>query len=268
MIIERINEIVEIAEKAGEIILSYYQEGAAITQKVDDTPVTEADFAASEFIVKELNNSFPDIPCLSEESPEEVFKERLKWSEYFLIDPLDGTKEFINRNGEFTVNIAYIQSGVSMAGVIHVPVYKTSYWGYSFPNNKESFLKEKSQIYSLPRKEFVAGFCRVVSSKSHKNERTENYLKNLKSKFERVEAKTFGSSLKICKVAEGIVDLNPRLGRGTKEWDIAAAHAILKGAGGNIYVLGTMDEVSYTKDELFNPEYEAKRKELLKLNLV
>lgn len=248
-----------IAQEAGKILLKYYKSSSyKVLKKGDQSPVTDADFAASEFIVNSLRNEFPDIPSLSEESAPEVFEQRLQWNEFFLIDPLDGTKEFINGNGEFTVNIAYVVDGVSIAGVIDVPALNETYYGI----HSESYVTRNGMEFQLPLEGFSEGRIRVVSSKSHKNKMTEDYIENLKKKYSRVEAKTFGSSLKICKVAEGVADLNPRLGRGTKEWDIAAAHAILKGAGGEIVVLGTRTPVCYNKESLFNPEYEAKRKEL------
>lgn len=249
----------EIAQEAGRIILTYYQKkDVRIESKSDESPVTEADFAASEYIVSTLRKVFPDIPSLSEESPESVFNQRLGWSEYFLIDPLDGTKEFINRNGEFTVNIAFIKDNVPHAGVIDVPVYKETYYG----SRTESYVSRNGMEFKLPLEYYEEGRVRVVSTKSHKNAATDEYIENLKTRFKKVESLSFGSSLKICKVAEGVADLNPRLGRGTKEWDIAAGHAILRGAGGEIVELGTRIPVSYNKESLFNPEYEAKRKEL------
>lgn len=239
--------------------MTYYEKSdVKIEEKSDDSPVTEADFAASDYIVEALRKKFPEIPSLSEESPHALFKERFNWNEYFLIDPLDGTKEFIKKNGEFTVNIAFIRDEAVLAGVVDVPVLKETYYGH----REESFVSRNGMEFKLPLEDFKEGTVRVVSSKSHKNPATEKYIEDLKSRFSKVEPKTFGSSLKICKVAEGVADLNPRLGLGTKEWDIAAAHAVLKGAGGEIVVLGTRTPVGYNKVSLLNPEYEAKRKEL------
>lgn len=256
---ELLYKLSHIAQEAGRIILTYYQKAdIKIEEKSDDSPVTEADFAASEYIVKALKETFPNIPSLSEESPHPLFKERFEWDEYFLIDPLDGTKEFIKKNGEFTVNIALIQNGVSVAGVVDVPVLEETYYG----TKAESYVSRNGMEFKLPLDSYKEGRVRVVSSKSHKNPATEEYIENLKAKYKEVEPKTFGSSLKICKVAEGVADLNPRLGLGTKEWDIAAAHAVLKGAGGEIVLLGTRIPVGYNKVSLLNPEYEAKRKEL------
>lgn len=255
---EFLYKLCEIAQEAGRIILGYYKSDITIHSKSDESPVTEADFKASEYIVRRLKEVFPNIPSLSEESSPETFEKRKKWDEFFLIDPLDGTKEFIKRNDEFTVNIALIKNHQVMAGVVDVPVLNETYYG----NAKESFLTRNGMEFNLPIESYKLDVLRVVSSKSHKNQETEDYLEKLKEKYPKVVAKTFGSSLKICKVAEGVADINPRLGIGTKEWDIAAAHAVLMGAGGQIVELGTRKIVSYNKESLFNPEYEALREEL------
>ncbi len=255
--------IVEIAEGAGQVILKYYREDVDVITKEDDSPVTAADFAASNFIVEELKKSYPDIPALSEESPEEIFEERKKWSRFFIIDPLDGTKEFIKKSDEFTVNIALIEEARPVLGVIHIPARNETYFGCE----KGSYKKTIKETYELPLENFKEGSLRVMISKSHMNEATRGYVHNLKKDYQ-VEFSHVGSSIKICKVAEGIADLNPRLGVGTKEWDIAAGHAIMLGAGGDIHVMGTLEPVPYNKESLLNPEYEVKRKELLNTRLI
>lgn len=256
--IEFLYTLSQIAQEAGQIIMTYYKKDVAVQSKSDESPVTEADFAASEHIVKRLKEAFPDIPTLSEESPKEVFEERKNWKNFFLVDPLDGTKEFIKKSNEFTVNIAYIEDHKVKAGVVDVPALNETYYGMA----GESFVSRQGMEFKLPLDPYKEGVIRVVSTKSHKNPETEAYIEELKKKYKKVEAKTFGSSLKICKVAEGVADINPRLGQGTKEWDIAAAHAVLMGAGGMIVELGTRIPVTYNKPSLLNPEYEARRKEL------
>jgi 3'(2'), 5'-bisphosphate nucleotidase len=252
-------KLISIAEEAGQIIMGYYNNSFDVMKKDDDSPVTAADFAASKYIVDKLAEFFPDIPALSEESDEVVFKQRRQWKNFFLIDPLDGTKEFIKRSHEFTVNIAYISDCVPYLGVIHIPAEGVTYYG----SHKGSFIKDSKGTRPLPVKEFEEGKLNVMISKSHLNEETKAYIEDLKSRYE-VEYFNVGSSIKICKVAEGSADLNPRLGVGTKEWDIAAGHAIVIGAGGDIHILGTTTRVPYNKESLHNPEYEVKRKELLK----
>lgn len=248
----------QIAQEAGEIILSYYKADLDIITKEDDSPVTVADFKASEHIVKRLAECFPHIPALSEESDAEVFKERKSWNLYFLIDPLDGTKEFIKKSDEFTVNIALIEDKKVLAGVVDVPALQETYYGYS----EESFVSRNGMEFKLPLEPYNEKILRVVSTKSHQNVETHEYIESLREKFPNLESKSFGSSLKICKVAEGVADINPRLGTGTKEWDIAAGHGVLLGTGGQIVELGTRKIVEYNKASLLNPEYEVLRKEL------
>lgn len=251
--------LVQAAKKAGKEILKYYRkiDNKDVEVKCDKSPVTAADYAADRMIDKSLQEAYPNIPRLSEESDADIFKQRLQWSTYFLIDPLDGTKEFIRGSEEFTVNIALIDKNESVMGVIYQPVTDTLYYG----DLRESYKEFKGEKVRLPCEAYILGKVRVVSSKSHKNQETENYISNLRTKFE-VEALCFGSSLKICKVAEGVADINPRLG-GTSEWDIAAGHAILRGARGDIVLLGGKKRVRYNKEDLINPFYEAKRAELL-----
>lgn len=256
-------KLVEIAEKAGDIILDYYEEKVEVIRKEDDSPVTAADFAASNFIVEQLKKFYPEIPSLSEESPEEVFSQRKKWDRFFIIDPLDGTKEFIKKSDEFTVNIALIEDGEPVLGVITIPARNVAYYG----TIEESFRKLDSKVTKLPLEGFEEGSLRVMISKSHMNAATQEYVEGLRQKF-KVDFFNIGSSIKICRVAEGTADLNPRLGTGTKEWDIAAGHAIVRGAGGDIHVMGTQERVPYNKESLLNPEYEVKRKELLSLKLI
>lgn len=256
--IEFLYKITQIAQEAGQILLKYYKSDLNIITKEDDSPVTEADFKASEHIVKRLAEVFPDIPSLSEESDKEVFEKRKEWGRFFLIDPLDGTKEFIKKSDEFTVNIALIEDHKVLAGVVDVPALNETYYGYS----EESFVSRNGMEFKLPLEPYDEKVLRVVSTKSHKNKETHDYIDSLREKFPNLEAKSFGSSLKICKVAEGVADINPRLGTGTKEWDIAAGHGVLLGVGGQIVELGTRKIVGYNKASLLNPEYEVLRKEL------
>lgn len=252
--------LVSIAKEAGLVILNFYQKlkESDIETKGDLSPVTTADFAAHKLIEESLRKLYPSIPQLSEESDETVFEQRLQWDTYFLIDPLDGTKEFINGSDEFTVNIAVIKNHESVMGVVYQPIQDILYYG----DLDQSFKETKDGKVRLPLSPYVEGKLRVVSSKSHKNQETEDYIKKLEETYE-VEAFCFGSSIKICKVAEGIADLNPRLG-GTSEWDIAAGHAVLRGAGGDIVLFASDKRVQYNKESLVNPWYEAKRAALLK----
>ena len=259
-----LEKLIQIVHLAGLEAMKFHGELSQtdIDIKSDDTPVTKADFAANRVIIDLLEKNFPDIPKLSEESPKEVFDKRASFKDYFLIDPIDGTKEFIKNSGEFTVNIAYIVDQKVAAGVVGLPAKNEIYYG----SEKESFVLREGKTLKLPLVPFEKNKVRVVSSKSHPNRATDLYIKKLEEKFEEVESLQFGSSLKICKVAEGVADLNPRLG-GTSEWDIAAAHAILLGAGGDILEIETGLQVRYNKESLLNPHYEARRSELLNMNL-
>lgn len=260
---ELLESLISIAKDAGREILKFYKnkDSQNIIIKGDSSPVTQADLSASKIIEESLLKLYPNIPLLSEESEQDKFKDRLNWSTYFLVDPLDGTKEFIRGSDEFTVNIALIKEGESVAGVVYLPVQEICYFG----SLESSFIEKKGGRSRLPLEAYQKGKLRVVSSKSHKNIQTENYIEKLKKGFE-VEALVFGSSLKICKVAEGVADLNPRLG-GTSEWDIAAGHAVVRGAGGDILELETGNRVHYNKENLLNPMYEVRRQEILDLNL-
>ncbi len=260
---DMLQKLITIAEKAGAETLKYREklDSLNIETKSDNTPVTQADLAAHKIILEELSKEFPNIPQLSEESPKEIFEKRLSFKEYFLIDPIDGTKEFIKASGEYTINIAFIRDHEVIAGVVNLPVFNETFYG----DIRGSFVKRKGEVLKLPLTPYIENEVRVVSSKSHPNPATHEYVKNLEKYYSKVESLEFGSSLKICKVAEGVADLNPRLG-GTSEWDIAAAHAVLLGAGGDILELETGKRVRYNKVSLLNPHYKAVRKELLKSN--
>jgi len=259
-----LEKLIEITKLAGAEAMKFHGdlESTDIETKSDDTPVTKADFAANKIIVEKLKEYFPDIPLLSEESPKEIFDKRKNFIDYFLIDPIDGTKEFIKGSDEFTINIAYIVDHQVKLGVVGLPAKDELYYG----SEEGSFVLREGKALKLPLVEYVQEKVRVVSSKSHPNAATDHYVKNLSHFFKQVESLQFGSSLKICKVAEGVADLNPRLG-GTSEWDIAAAHAVLLGSGGDILELNTQERVAYNKDDLHNPHYEARRKELLGMKL-
>lgn len=239
-------QCVEIAREAGEKILEVYNSEYSIQEKDDKSPLTDADLAAHNIIVKRLSTLTPDIPVLSEESAKLPFEERQSWTTYWLVDPLDGTREFIKRNGEFTVNIALIQNHKSIIGVIHVPVLDVDYFGWKHGGSFKIENRGESKTISVRKQ---AGEKLVVAgSRSHGSEQMQAYMKNLGDS----DLLSMGSSLKFCLVAEGRADLYPRLGL-TSEWDTAAAHCIVEQAGG--YVTKTdMSPLDYnTKDSLLNP---------------
>lgn len=240
-------QCVEIARDAGKKILDIYNNNDfSIVEKDDKSPLTDADLAANNTIIKGLSCLTPDIPVLSEESAKLPFEERQGWHTYWLVDPLDGTREFIKRNGEFTVNIALIDNHKSIIGVIHVPVLNVDYFAW----HEGGCFKSESggEARTIKVKKLDNNKLIVAGSRSHGSEQMQAYMKKLGD----VELLSMGSSLKFCLVAEGRADLYPRLGL-TSEWDTAAAHCIVEQAGG--YVTKTdMTPLEYnTKDSLLNP---------------
>jgi 3'(2'), 5'-bisphosphate nucleotidase len=244
----------QIAINAGGEILAVYEKSGDIevSVKADNSPLTEADQRAHNLIVKELARVTPDIPILSEESDHIGFDERSTWTRYWLVDPLDGTKEFVKRNGEFTVNIALIENGCPVLGVVHVPVTGTTYSGLVGQGaSKVSIEGIRSPIKTRTIDPDQA-LLTVVASRSHRDADTDLLVDKLRQQFGQVELTSMGSSLKICLVAEGKADLYPRLAP-TCEWDTAAAHGVLSAAGG-ILVDTKLNELKYNaKAELLNP---------------
>lgn len=240
------HKCVSIARLAGEKILEIYNSEYSIAHKDDKSPLTDADLAAHHVIVAALKALTPDIPVLSEESAKLPFAVRQQWTTYWLVDPLDGTREFIKRNGEFTVNIALIQNHKSVLGVIHVPVLNVDY--YAWAGGGSYKIEQGGAATAIKVQKHPSGKLTVAGSRSHGSEEMKNYM----AKLGDVDEISMGSSLKFCLVAEGRADLYPRLGL-TSEWDTAAAQCIVEQAGG--YVTKTdMSPLLYnTKDSLLNP---------------
>ena len=241
-----IEPVRNIARQAGRRILDIYESGYTVEQKDDASPLTEADLAAHQTIVEGLAQLTPEWPILSEESSNIPFSERSGWSQYWLVDPLDGTREFISRNGEFTVNIALIQGHEAVLGVVHVPVQDTDYYGEI---RMGAFVQRPGQApQSIRVRPFTSGPVRVVGSRSHRGNSLDHYL----AKLGAHELVSMGSSLKICLVAEGKADVYPRLGP-TSEWDTAAAHAVVTSAGGQVVDVDGNPLRYNTKDAYLNP---------------
>ena len=253
---------IRAAIDAGKAIMDIYMDPAAdfgIEQKADHSPLTRADKAAHAVITALL--SVTPFPILSEEGADIPYKERKKWRTFWLVDPLDGTKEFIKRNGEFTVNIALIEDGVPTAGVIYVPVRKELYFGSldkgAFKasdidyNHQPTFEALHATAKRLPANQLHQGVV-VVASRSHMTEETRLYVDNLRKQGMPVTMISSGSSLKICLVAEGSADIYPRFAP-TMEWDTAAGHAIAKAAGCEVYHIDEKTPVRYNKEDLHNP---------------
>jgi 3'(2'), 5'-bisphosphate nucleotidase len=222
-----LEQLVDISRRAGLKILEWYGGDMGITLKSDDSPLTKADLASHDLITAELSGRWPDIPILSEESADIPWEARQTWQQYWLVDPLDGTKEFINHNGEFTVNIALIRDHQPVMGVVHVPVTDTSYFGARGPGAwcQHGNAAARTIEVRLP----AAQPAVIVGSRSHANPELASQLQRLGPH----ELTSMGSSLKFCRIAEGLADFYPRLGP-TCEWDTAAAQAVVEAAGGRV----------------------------------
>jgi len=240
--------LVEIARQAGNEILEIYDAGFEVYKKEDLSPLTDADLASHRHIISELGNLTPDWHLMSEESSTIPWKTRRSWSRYWLIDPLDGTKEFIKRNGEFTVNIALIEDHEPVLGVVHVPVSATTYYG---ARGHGAFCKQgENEPTIIKTRPAPNSGVVVVGSRSHASPRLQQYL----DAMGEYELTSLGSSLKFCLVAEGKADLYPRMGP-TSEWDTAAAQAVVEAAGGLVaYTDGNPLRYNLKKSVL-NPEF-------------
>ncbi len=247
-----IAELVEVTRRAGAAILEVYGSDFEVRRKSDASPLTQADLAAHDVIAGALETLTPEIPLLSEESEPPPYSERQRWQRYWLVDPLDGTREFVDRNGQFTVNIALIENGQALFGLVGVPTLGQVYVGLVAAGRAECH--EDGSLRQIGgRPMAVDRPLTVVASRSHRNERLERYLEALAGTFPGIERRAVGSSLKLCMLAEGGADLYPRLGP-TSEWDIAAAHAVLAAAGGAVRRLDGRP-IAYNKRQLLNPDF-------------
>lgn len=244
----------DAALRAGGVILEIYKRDFEVEFKADDSPLTEADQAAHHIICDALEDT--GLPILSEESKAISYEERKNWTKYWLVDPLDGTKEFIKKNGEFTVNIALIDHGRPVMGVVYAPVLQTMYYGLTGEDGEQ---KTEDGEWKTERGAWKATDCadktvreilefsvaltsdlrpptsglRVVASRSHCNEETVQFIQGLEKEFGSAELVSSGSSLKLCLVAEGAADIYPRIAP-TMEWDTAAAQAVVEASGGRV----------------------------------
>jgi 3'(2'), 5'-bisphosphate nucleotidase len=245
---EFLPEVTRIAREAGETILHIYNATEVqVDFKADNSPLTQADVASHQHIVARLQALTPNIPVLSEESQDIAASTRQGWPTFWLVDPLDGTKEFVQRNGEFTVNIALISQHRPVLGVVHVPVLAQTYWA---AEGHGAFKATGEGIFQLHANRTLSQPLRVVASRSHAGPETEAFLDNLRHDY-ALEVVSKGSSLKFCLVAEGNADLYPRLGP-TMEWDTGAAQCIVAQAGGQVTTLANTP-LQYNKDNLLNP---------------
>jgi 3'(2'), 5'-bisphosphate nucleotidase len=245
-------ELVSIARRAGESILAIYNTDFEVRDKDDASPVTDADEQAEALILAGLMRVAPDIAVVAEEDVAAGHVADISSGRFFLVDPLDGTREFINRNGEFTVNIALIEGTRPVAGVVHLPALEQTFWSDGAQAWRQCG-NDAAQVITCRRA--AADGLVVVASRSHRDARTDEYL----AKFDVKELISAGSSLKLCRLAEGQADLYPRLGR-TMEWDIAAGHAVLAAAGGSVRTLDGKP-LAYGKPGMDNPDFVARGKQ-------
>ncbi|MFL1464674.1 3'(2'),5'-bisphosphate nucleotidase CysQ [Marinobacter sp. HN1S83] len=244
-------DIIRIADEAGERILPIYESDFEVHYKEDQSPITAADMASHDVIVKGLESLTPDIPILSEEGASIPWDERKHWRRFWLIDPIDGTKEFTQRTGEFTVNIALIEDGEPVMGVVTAPALKEAFWGIK---GEGAYKRDHAGEVSPIQVVAPTAAKRVVASKNHMNDATRSFIDKL-GEHELVQA---GSSLKFCRLAEGLADIYPRLGP-TCEWDTGAAHAVLIAAGGKVETLEGLP-LKYGKEDVLNPHFIASGK--------
>lgn len=260
---ENLNFILVTAIKAGHAIEQIYQEETTVEYKDDLSPLTVADREGHRIITESLKETH--IPILSEEGSQYPYENRKTWSSYWLIDPLDGTKEFIKRNGEFTVNIALIRSGVPILGIVYAPVMKLLYVGIKGENAWKLELKDhqvpadwRSVAKQLPIKQFNNNCLTVVGSRSHTSKETTEFIDSLEKEHGELNFISMGSSLKICLVAEGKAHIYPRLAP-TMEWDTAAGDAVARAAGCKVIQYETGEPLQYNKENLLNPWFIVQR---------
>jgi 3'(2'), 5'-bisphosphate nucleotidase len=250
---------IRAAIEAGNAIIEIYEtEDFQVKNKDDDSPLTIADLKANAIINSYLKNT--DTPIISEENKQLDYRERKNWSDCWIVDPLDGTKEFIKRNGEFTVNIAFIKYNLSRLGVIYVPAKNTIYyadensaWKQVLKNSDPLSFEHSESFKITPKKE--EGKIRVVGSRSHMNDDTKKIISNLRqNSTDEIEVVSKGSSLKFCLVAEGKADIYPRFAP-TMEWDTAAGQAICSAVGLNVIDKETSVEMKYNRENLLNNHF-------------
>ncbi|NPD47936.1 3'(2'),5'-bisphosphate nucleotidase CysQ [Lentimicrobium sp. S6] len=256
------HQVINAISKAGKAILDIYESGDfGVEMKSDHSPLTLADKAAHDIIMEVLSKT--EEPVLSEEGSSIPYSKRKDWKAFWLVDPLDGTKEFIKKNGEFTINVAYIERGRARTGFVYAPVLEDFYLGINEQMAFKFKLKPGETFKELPATAKVLKVkpeeqnMILVGSRSHFNKETEDYIEALKATGKKVEFISKGSSLKLCMVAEGSAHLYPRFGP-TMEWDTAAAHAIVSAAGGTVKTPEGL-ELHYNKEDLLNPYFIVKR---------
>ncbi len=256
--LDLLEQVGGIAKKAGQEILKVYETNFDVEKKSDNSPVTEADKRSEDLILRSISMGITDkFPIISEEAFSSGTAPDINNAPFWLVDPLDGTKEFINRNGEFTINIALIDAGRPALGVIHAPVANQTYWGAAVGSFSQ-FGDDEEKLITC--REISPDGITAIISRSHRGENIEEFLSDYNVANETIA----GSSLKFCRIAEGKADIYPRLGR-TMEWDTAAGHAILNFAGGMIIDIEG-NPLRYAKDGFENPHFIAQSAGVIKKN--
>ena len=257
------HQVINAISKAGKAILDIYQSGDfGVEMKSDNSPLTLADKAAHDIIMEVLNKT--EEPILSEEGKSTPYSQRKDWKAFWLVDPLDGTKEFIKKNGEFTINVAYIERGRARTGFVYAPILEDFYLGineqmaFKFKLKPGEIMKELPATAKILKVKPAEQEMILVGSRSHFNKETENYIEQLKEEGKDIKFISKGSSLKLCMVAEGSAHIYPRFGP-TMEWDTAAAHAVVSAAGGTVKTTEGK-ELTYNKESLLNPYFIASKK--------
>jgi len=247
-----IEHVVALVREAGAAAMEVYRTDFEAQLKADKSPVTEADLRSHRILVDGLREQFPSIPVLSEESSRVApYVERSRWGEFWLVDPLDGTKEFLKRNGQFTVNVALVRDGRPVAGVVYAPASELLY--YSTLEGEGFQAKGDAPPAKLAQRRPPEGDTLVVvGSLSHPTPEMERFLVQQRNRYPHVKFRPMGSSLKICMVADGCADIYPRFGP-TMEWDTAAAHAVANAAGCIVRRHDSDEELRYNKEDLHNP---------------
>lgn len=252
-------DVVALATAAGTAILEIYATDFTVSKKADASPITAADVASQRVIVDGLARLTPGAPIIAEEAQAASYAERRNWRRFWLVDPLDGTKEFVKRNGEFSVNIALVEDGVPILGVVHAPVAGLTYTGVAAHAGRAASawrFDAEGGAHPIHTRPPENGVVRVMVSRSHSNEATLAFIEQLRQTYGEVETIARGSAIKSCLVADGTAHFYPRLGP-TMWWDTAAAQAVLMAAGGEMVAIGDGKPLRYAGDVLSNPGFVA-----------
>lgn len=247
-------QLMKTTYKAGKAIMDIYERPIEVESKSDDSPLTAADRVSNDIILSGLNKIFPDIHIISEETRETPYSIRKDWETCWLVDPLDGTKEFIKKNGEFTVNIALIEQGEPVFGIVYLPDKDVLYYGQKGKGAFKVAARGKRAAPIVVSKPEPGGQLKVAGSRSHQSDEIKAFLAAQRKNYGNVQLESAGSALKFCRVAEGHVHVYPRLGP-TMEWDTAAGQAVVLAAGGQVVRADDRTPLSYNKADLLNPYF-------------